>query len=240
MCILKTESFVKYLEKNIHNILHLHEPHPCCKCESKCCKCTKVCSCKCKCKCILTQDQISILFDYSKKFFNGKHTRSKDRSNQRCTCPYSVKPSASMSNVDITLLSVLIANVDVVTIHLGVDKKCEDIKKVRNYVFHQSDSQSIVQQAFERKWKILKESTEYFLQFINDEQYKENINKKINEIRCSIRISSDSFVQQQIFQEFWRDKCAELEVYPICFTVFRIFHCNYTVVLPNCIFLPNH
>lgn len=211
-CILKEDTFGKYLENNIHNILHLHEPHPWCKCESKCCKCTKTCSCKCKCKCFLTQDQISLLFAYEKQLFNRRHTRFKDGSKQHCMCPYRVKSSASLSVVDITLLSVIIANVHGMNLHLGVDKKFEDIRKARNYVFHQSDSQSLEDQAYERKWKILKESTEYFLQFITDEQYKENIIKKINETKMSIRISSDSFVQQKIFLEFWRDKCAELEV----------------------------
>ncbi|VDI32980.1 Hypothetical predicted protein [Mytilus galloprovincialis] len=211
ICILKANTFRKYLETNIHNIVHLHEPHPCCKCSFKCCKCTKTCSCKCKCKCLLTQDQISTLFVYDKQFFNRRHTRGKGESNQRCVCPYRVKSSVSLSVVDITLLSVIIANVDGVNKYLGVDKKFEDIRKVRNYVFHQSDSQSIKQDAFEIKWKKLIDSTELVFQHIGDVQYKENINKKINEIRGSIRISSDSFVQQQIFQEFWRDKCAELE-----------------------------
>ncbi|VDI80368.1 protein-methionine sulfoxide oxidase MICAL [Mytilus galloprovincialis] len=209
--ILKAASFEKYLEKNIHSILHLYESHLCCKCSSKCCSCTQACSCKCKCKCILTRDQISLLFDHDMKLLDRGHTKGKDNSKQRCTCPYTVKSSASLSAVDFTLLSVIMLNVHGGYIHIGVDKKCEDIRKVRNYVFHQSDSKSIEQQEFIRKWNILKESTEYFLQFITDEQYTEKINKQINEIRESVRVSTDSFVQRQIFLEFWRDKFAELE-----------------------------
>lgn len=210
-CILKADSFENYLKKNVDKILHLHEPHPCCRCSFKCCKCAKACSCKCQCKFMLTQDQISILFEH-KNMFNPKHTRHKDGSKQRCTCSYKVKSSVSLSDVDISLLSILMTNVHGVNITLGVDKKCEDIRKVRNYVFHQSDSQSIVNQEFENKWKILKESSEFFLPYINDEHYNENFYKNINEIRGSMMIASDSFVQQQIFQEFCRDKCAELQV----------------------------
>lgn len=210
-CILKADSFENYLKKNVDKILHLHEPHPCCRCSFKCCKCAKACSCKCQCKFMLTKDQISILFEH-KKMFNPKHTRHKDGSKQRCTCSYKVKSSVSLSDVDISLLSILMTNVHGVNITLGVDKKCEDIRKVRNYVFHQSDSQSIVNQEFENKWKILRASSEFFLTHINDEHYNENFYKNINEIRGSMMIASDSFVQQQIFQEFCRDKCAELQV----------------------------
>lgn len=210
--MLEAESFEKYLEKNIYNILHLHEPHPCCKCSFKCYKCATASSSKCKCKCILTHDQISLLFNHDMNLLNRKHTTGKDRSRQRCTCPYTVKSSVSLSVVDITLLFVIMSNDHGKKLHLGVDQKFEDIRKVRNYVVHQSDSKSIEQQEFEKKWNILKESTEYFLQFITDVQYTEKINKQINEIRDSVRVSSDSFVQQQIFTEFWRDKCAELEV----------------------------
>ncbi|XP_052102924.1 muscle M-line assembly protein unc-89-like [Mytilus californianus] len=73
--ILKADTFEKYLEKHIHNILHLHEPHPCCQCSSRCCKCAKACLCKCECKFILTQDQISVLFDHDRTLLNRRHTK---------------------------------------------------------------------------------------------------------------------------------------------------------------------
>ncbi|CAG2214137.1 unnamed protein product [Mytilus edulis] len=302
-CILKSDTFEIYLGKHIHEILHLHEGHPCCNCKQNCMSCpnykkscgkrfSNVCKCnpvltekqilelftydrssfvhkhvnpkgkpKQRCVCaykvkssislnsvditllcsiiktieeanvhlgidknmkklekqettsftILTEKQILELFTYDRSSFVHKHVNPKGKPKQRCVCAYKVKSSISLNSVDITLLCSIIKTIEEANVHRGIDKKYEEIRETRNYIFHQSDSLSISNHSFEKKWKILKDSTEYMFQYITDKQFKENIIKQINEIRGTVRISNDNLAQKQICEDYWKDKCAELE-----------------------------
>ncbi|CAG2214138.1 unnamed protein product [Mytilus edulis] len=154
---------------------------------------------------------VKIAGDVSRNSFVHKHVNPKGKPKQRCVCAYKVKSSISLNSVDITLLCSIIKTIEEANVHRGIDKKYEEIRETRNYIFHQSDSLSISNHSFEKKWKILKDSTEYMFQYITDKQFKENIIKQINEIRGTVRISNDNLAQKQICEDYWKDKCAELE-----------------------------
>lgn len=182
MIFLKSDTFEKCIEKNMHNIFHLYVSKPCCKCT----------------KDIPFKHKGSINEQILQLFVRRDGDNKCQRLNPTCICAYRVIPSLSLQSVDITLLYKIIKTIDNGNLHIGIISKYKEIRDTRNYLFHQGDDKSVSKENFEKFCKILTDSHEYILKFIDDEEFSKHTCENINEI---LRTTYNWSAQNQIGQD---------------------------------------
>ncbi|CAG2246396.1 unnamed protein product [Mytilus edulis] len=143
--ILGSDSFETFLNKEKHKLVHIYET-------SQCCECTISSINKEK---LITRKQLLILYKSDKGNQIREHKRyARGKLTQICICEYSAKAHINVRVVDITLANFIIQKCGKHA--LGIENWIEQIKDVRNEIFHLSDIQELTDYKFSRKWITLK------------------------------------------------------------------------------------
>lgn len=200
--ILGSCSFESFLnsKKEKHKLVHVYETNECCECVSE----------KIKGERLISRKQFSLLYKSDdtkqikshKKYAGGKVS-------QICTCNYSAVQNIDVKIVDITLANYIIQKCG--KPDLGVNNWIEQIKDVRNEIFHLSDTQEITDEKFKRKWTKLEGSVLGIATLI-DITYATEIEKKILQTKKLVFIPEYVLKYEILCRDYWRHKCAEFEV----------------------------
>ncbi|CAG2207038.1 unnamed protein product [Mytilus edulis] len=198
--ILGKDSFETFLNKKKHTLVHLYETLPCCEC---------IVSKKINGERLVSRKQFLVLYksiDRNKVYYHNKYACRK--LTQICTCNYSAN-----DNVDVKVVDIILANYIIKRCgkrEQGVDNWIEQIKDVRNKIFHLSDIQKITDHKFNRIWTQLEGSILGIANLMGS-VYVDEIEKKILQTKEHIFISSYMLKYEKLCCDYWRNKCAEFE-----------------------------
>ncbi|XP_076086814.1 uncharacterized protein LOC143057394 [Mytilus galloprovincialis] len=198
--ILGKDSFETFLNKKKHTLVHLYETLPCCEC---------IVSKKINGERLVSRKQFLVLYksiDRNKVYYHNKYACRK--LTQICTCNYSANDNVDVKVVDITLANYIIKRCG--KREQGVDNWIEQIKDVRNKIFHLSDIQKITDHKFNRIWTQLEGSILGIANLMGS-VYVDEIEKKILQTKEHIFISSYMLKYEKLCCDYWRNKCAEFE-----------------------------
>ncbi|CAG2205717.1 unnamed protein product [Mytilus edulis] len=142
--ILGSDSFESFLNKEKHKLVHIFET-------SKCCECTIPSIQREK---LISHQQFLMLYKSNKRNLISNHKKyAGGKLTQICICEYSAKANIDVRVVDITLANYIIQKCG--KHECGIDNWIEQIKDVRNEIFHLSDIQELTDDEFSRKWTTL-------------------------------------------------------------------------------------
>ncbi|XP_071147090.1 uncharacterized protein [Mytilus edulis] len=197
--ILGPDSFETFLTKEKHKLVHIYET-------SQCCECTIPSINKEK---LITRKQLLILYISDKGNQIRDHKRyTRGKLTQICICEYSAKAHIDVRVVDITLANYIIQKCGKHA--LGIDNWIEQIKDVRNEIFHLSDIQELTDDEFNRKWTTLEGSIMGIAKVISS-ACAEETEKNIMQAK-KLTIIDDYMLKYEIVcRDYWRNKCAEFE-----------------------------
>lgn len=202
VCILKGSSLQDYLLKNIHTFVHLQYGL-----DKTCCKLPYMGNKKKK----EYQKRYLNFEEFNKLFTEDPKIPCILRSDKHHCCLSFAPENIDVNSLDISLMCSIM-NTCVDWTNIEHDKaQIDDIKKVRNTIFHSSDSKSIDQNEFESQWNKLSYQVKYLAKTISSDEEK-HVEKQISEIKKMVRISIDDLKIKQLCLDYWKDKCSEFEV----------------------------
>ncbi|CAC5393328.1 unnamed protein product [Mytilus coruscus] len=195
---LSFESFLN-LKKEKHKLVHVYETKDCCECLSE----------KINGQRLISRKQLLLLYNSDEtqqikshiKYIGGKMS-------QTCICNYSAIEKINVKIVDITLANHIIQQCG--KHELGVTNWIEQIKDVRNEIFHLSDIQKLTDERFSRKWTKLEGSILGIAQLI-DTHYAEQIKRNILQTKTLSFIPDYMLKYEILCRDYWKHKCAEFE-----------------------------
>lgn len=200
--IVGQNSFQSFLDikKEKHKLIHVHETSKCCECISE----------EIMGERLISRKQLLLLYKSDKtkqiqthrKYAAGKLT-------QICICTYSALENIDVNVVDITLANYIIQKCG--NHEIGVDNWIEQIKDVRNELFHLSDIHEITREKFDRRWTTL-EGSILGIAMLIDSAYAEDITKKILQTKKTINIPDYMLNYEILCRDYWSNKCADFEV----------------------------
>lgn len=197
--VLLSDSFETFLNKEKHKLVHMYETAHCCECNSG----------KIVGKRMISRKQLLMFYtlDDSKRTHNHiKRVRGK--LSQTCICQYSAKP-VNVQLVDITIANYIIQKCT--KNKEGIEDFIEQIKDIRNDVFHLSDIQKITNEDFSSKWTTLEYSILKIAEIV-DTPYAEEIEKRIKQIEKLTFIPDYLLKYEILCRDYWEQKYAEFEV----------------------------
>ncbi|VDI17505.1 Hypothetical predicted protein [Mytilus galloprovincialis] len=197
--ILGPDSFETFLNKERHKLIHIYETCECCECMLG----------KITGERLISRKQLLILYkseDRKKISAHKKYARGK--LTNICICNYSAIANIDVKVVDITLAYYIIKKCG--KNEQGIDNWIEQIKDVRNEIFHLSDIQAITDDMFSRKWTKLKGAIEGIAKMIKN-TYGEETERKIIRTRNLTIIGGCMLKYEILCRDYWRNKCAEFE-----------------------------
>ncbi|CAC5426321.1 unnamed protein product [Mytilus coruscus] len=198
--ILGPNSFVTFLNKEKHKLVHTHETSQCCECMIEQIPGEK----------LISRKQLLILYKSDER--NQIHDHKKYTGNKLikiCICKYSAKENIDVGVLDITLANYIIQKCG--KHELGIDNWIEQIKDVRNEIFHLSDIQEMTDQVFSRRWSKLEGSIMGIAKVIGN-AYAVETEQNIMQTK-NLTIVGDYMLKYEIIcRDYWRNKCAEFEV----------------------------
>ncbi|CAC5393326.1 unnamed protein product [Mytilus coruscus] len=197
--ILGPDSFETFLNKEKHKLVHIYETCECCECMYG----------KITGERLISRKQLLILYKSEernkvrahKKYARGKLTNI-------CICNYSAIANIDVKVVDITLANYIIQKCG--KHELGIDNWIEQIKDVRNKVFHLSDIQTMTDDMFSRRWTKLEGSILGIAKMIKN-TYAEETNRKIVRTKNLTIIDGYMLKYEILCHDYWKNKCAEFE-----------------------------
>ncbi|CAG2244025.1 unnamed protein product [Mytilus edulis] len=197
--MLGTDSFNIFLNKEKHKLVHIYETSQCCECTIE-----KISGEK-----LITKKQLLMLFKSDDMNLIREHRKyAGNKLIQICICKYSAKANIDVRVVDITLANYIIQKCG--KHELGIDNWIEQIKDVRNEIFHLSDTKEMTDHIFSNKWTKLEGSIMGIAQVISSECAIEK-EKTILQTK-KLTIVSDYMLKYEIIcRDYWRNKCAEFE-----------------------------
>ncbi|VDI36289.1 Hypothetical predicted protein, partial [Mytilus galloprovincialis] len=197
--ILGSDSFESFLNKEKHKLVHIYETSPCCECRILSINGEKLISKK-QLHMLYKSDEGNQIRDH-KEYTGSKLTRI-------CICKYSAKAHIDVRVVDITLANYIIQKCG--KQGLGIDNWIEQIKDVRNEIFHRSDIQEMTNDIFDRKWSKLEGSIMGIAKEIGS-AYPVEIEQMIMQTK-KLTIVDDYMLKYEIIcRDYWRNKCIEFE-----------------------------
>ncbi|CAG2217848.1 unnamed protein product [Mytilus edulis] len=198
--ILGSDSFESFLNKEKHKLVHIYETSPCCECRILSINGEKLISKK-QLHMLYKSDEGNQIHDH-KEYTGNKLTRI-------CICKYSAKAHIDVRVVDITLANYIIQKCGKHA--LGIDNWIEQIKDVRNEIFHLSDIQEMTNDIFDRKWSKLEGSIMGIAKVIGS-AYPVETEQMIMQTK-KLTIVDDYMLKYEIIcRDYWRNKCTEFEV----------------------------
>lgn len=198
--IIGPDSFETFLNKKKHTLVHVYETPECCEC-----RLGKITGQR-----LISRKQLLLLYNSDEmKLINSHIKYTKRKLTPICICKYSAIPSIDVKVVDITLANYIIQKCG--NQELGIENWIEQIKDVRNEIFHQSDIQNIDDSTFSRNWTKLHGSILGIANAIGEE-YAWEIKNKIRETKDIIMIPDYNMKYAQLCKDYWKHKCAEFEV----------------------------
>ncbi|CAG2257348.1 TN [Mytilus edulis] len=197
--ILGPDSFETFLNKEKHKLVHIYETSQCCECRIPSIKKEK----------LISRKQLLILYKSDEGNQIRDHKKyAKNKLTQICICEYSAKAHIDVRVVDITLANYIIQKCGKHA--LGIDNWIEQIKDVRNEIFHLSDIQEMTDQIFGIKWTKLEGSIMGIAKEISSD-YADEAEKHIMQTQ-KLTIIGDYMLKYEIIcRDYWRNKCAEFE-----------------------------
>ncbi|XP_076085190.1 uncharacterized protein LOC143056004 [Mytilus galloprovincialis] len=197
--ILGPDSFETFLNKEKHKLVHIYETSQCCECRIPSIKKEK----------LISRKQLLILYKSDERNQIRDHKKyARNKLTQICICEYSAKAQIDVRVVDITLANYIIQKCGKHA--LGIDNWIEQIKDVRNEIFHLSDIQEMTDQMFGIKWTKLEGSIMGIAKEISSD-YANEAEKHIMQTQ-KLTIIGDYMLKYEIIcRDYWRNKCAEFE-----------------------------
>lgn len=200
--VLGSHSFESYLNnpQTKHKIFHIYKNILCCECNL-----TKMEGEK-----IISEKQFQMLYKCDEKKSIANHKKYiRVKVTQTCICCYSAVKNVSVRVLDITLAKVLIKRCGKQA--LGLEMWMGKITEIRNEIFHLSDIQEMADDKFNRRWQQLEGSIMGIANLLQNNLPKD-IQVKIKNIKRLVVISDQVLKHERLCRDYWKYKCAELEV----------------------------
>ncbi|CAC5362586.1 unnamed protein product [Mytilus coruscus] len=192
--ILGLDSFETFLNKEKHKLVHIYETSQCCEC-----RIVNITGER-----LISRKQLLTLYKSDERNQIQDHRKY----TQICICKYSAKKNIDVGVVDITLANYIIQKCG--KHELGIDNWIEQIKDVRNEIFHLSDTQEMTDKKFSRKWTKLEGSIMGIAKVISS-SFAVETEKHIMQTK-KLTIIGDYMLKYEIIcRDYWRNKCAEFE-----------------------------
>lgn len=198
--ILGATSFGSFLDtkQEKHKLVHLFETNRCCQCTHE----------KKNRKRAISRNQLLKLYE-SDKTKQIRYHKCYKKPIIICICNYSAQKNVDIKDVDITLANYIIRKCG--KHQPEIYKYMEQIKDLRDEIFHLSDIQEITDNIFSRLWTKL-EGSIVGLAKSQASEYANKIEKDILQIKGLTFIPDYMLKYEKLCRDYWEHKCVEFEV----------------------------